>query len=114
MAHGSKDPRWRRPFERMARMLRAERGKNRVFLCYLEFAKPGLREVLHEAVLCGMKRVTILPLFLAAGGHVVRDLAPSVTRARSEFRGLRIKMLPPVGEHARFVSLVREISAICF
>jgi hypothetical protein len=42
LAHGSKDPRWRAPFERIAQELQKKLGKQRVRLAYMEFVGPTL------------------------------------------------------------------------
>ena len=47
-AHGSPDPRWRAPFERLADEVAAEAGRERVRLAYMESAEPTLFEALRE------------------------------------------------------------------
>ena len=108
-AHGSIDPRWRAPFEKLLADLRESLGADAVRLAYMEFARPSLEDVAAEAVRDGVSKLRVLPLFMAAGAHVATDIPAQAQRARS--RGLDVEVLPPIGEHPRFVALLRELAA---
>ena len=73
-AHGARDPLWRRPFEAVAQRIKALRPDTEVRLAYLEFMQPSLSEAGHELAAMGARAVTVVPMFLGAGGHVRRDL----------------------------------------
>jgi len=109
-AHGSRDPRWRAPFERLAAELSGELGPERVRLAYMEFVGPTLADVAAEAARDGLTRLRLLPLFLSAGAHVARDIPDQVTAARRAHPELRIEVMEPIGEHPRFAALVREVA----
>ena len=110
MAHGSRDPRWRAPFDDLLAKLRVDLGENQVALAYMEFAAPTLMDVAAKATGHGMTSLRILPLFLAAGAHVDRDIPSQVKAVRAQFRQLHIELLPPVGEDPRFARLLLEIA----
>ena len=61
LAHGSKDPRWRAPFERIAQELQKKLGKQRVRLAYMEFVGPTLMDVAHECVQQLTLNIRLLP-----------------------------------------------------
>jgi len=109
-AHGSRDPRWREPFERMADELRGSLGIDGVRLVYMEFVPPTLQDAAAEAVGQGVECLRILPLFLAGGAHVDRDIPEQVAATRQRFPDLRIEVLPPVGEDRRFAALLRTVA----
>jgi sirohydrochlorin cobaltochelatase len=109
-AHGSRDPRWRAPFERLAADLAAELGPDRVRLAYMEFVGPTLADVAADAAREGVICLRVLPLFLAAGAHVATDIPEQSGAARRAHPGLRIEVLDPIGEHPRFVALARELA----
>lgn len=111
MAHGSKDPRWRAPFEQLEKDMKSALGESRVFLCYMEFVGPGLEEAVGKAVEAGADEVRVLPLFMAGGSHVAEDLPPIVRSTREKFPSIRVELLPPVGEHPEFRDLIRRIAA---
>ncbi len=99
LAHGSPDPRWRRPFEELEAALRRELGPGRVRLAYLQHAAPDPLEMAAQAVAGGCTHLRILPLFMAGGGHVDRDLTPLGKRIEARHPGVKVELLPPAGEH---------------
>ena len=110
MVHGSRDPRWRAPFEHLLGKLRGELGEERVALAYMEFAAPSLMDVAGRAIRNGITSLRILPLFLAAGAHVDRDIPSQVEGLRAQYGQLHIELLPPVGEDPRFADLLLQIA----
>ncbi len=107
LAHGSKDPRWREPFERI--YLQTRRDFDSAKLAYMEFAGPTLMEVAAECVREGRKRLRVLPLFMASGAHLATDVPNLVREVRAWYPELQVEVLPPIGEDPRMVSLMREI-----
>jgi sirohydrochlorin cobaltochelatase len=97
-AHGSRDPGWTEPFERLAARLRAERPDARVALAYLEITPPTLEDAAAALVAGGAREVAVVPVFLAPGGHVRRDLPLIVERLHGRHPGARFRVLPTIGE----------------
>ena len=88
-AHGAREPEWALPFERLRDRLRA--SGLRVEVAYLSSMSPSLDEAADALAREGAKRVTIVPLFLAQGGHLKQDLPKIVAdiralHPRTEFR----------------------------
>lgn len=73
-AHGARDPRWAEPFEQTAALLRKAAPHLPVRLAYLEFLPPTLPDAGAELAAEGCTQVSVLPVFLGAGGHVRKDL----------------------------------------
>ncbi len=109
-AHGSKDPRWMQPFEKLTADLQADLGETGVCLAYMDFAEPTLQDVADGLKLKGITRIRLLPLFLAGGAHVAKDIPEQVAQVQDRIPGFRIEVLPPVGENPRFAGLLREIA----
>ncbi len=109
-AHGSRDPRWRAPFLEMLATLRAELGESRVSLAFMEFAGPTLLEVAGDARSHGVDTLRLLPLFLAGGAHVAKDIPAQVAEVEKNLPGMRIEVMRPVGENPRFVELLLGIA----
>lgn len=108
-AHGSEDPRWRQPFERLTADLQQQIGSDEIRLAYMEFAPPTLADVAAEAVRDGARKLSVLPLFMAAGAHLAHDLPEQVAAVRAQFGELEVNVLPPVGEDKRLQALLRLI-----
>ncbi len=97
-AHGARDPNWARPFEDVARRLRAGRPALPVALAYLEFMAPDLIQAGALLAGQGCQRVDVVPLFLGAGGHVRRDLPALLARLSAEHAGVHWRLQPAIGE----------------
>lgn len=97
-AHGARDPEWAGPVRRLASLLRAGEPPQRVEVAFLEFLTPSFEEAIERLVLDGARRVTVVPVFLAQGGHLKRDLPDLVAQSRERHRGCQIELIAAVGE----------------
>jgi len=97
-AHGARDPRWAAPFEAVAAAVRAARPGLAVRLAFLEFMAPTLPEAGHELAAAGCTQLTVLPMFLGAGGHVRKDLPLLLDELRAAHPGLVVTLQPAIGE----------------
>ncbi len=109
-AHGSRDPRWRKPFEVLSSNMATELGADCVRLAYLEMFRPTLFDIATEAVRDGFLHLRVLPLFLSAGAHVAEDIPTQVAEAQTMYPQLHIEVVPPVGEHPSVVSAIEAIA----
>jgi sirohydrochlorin cobaltochelatase len=73
-AHGARDPEWAAPLRRVCALVRAQAPQLRVELAFLEFLPPNLRDTAELLVGEGFARIVVLPMFIAQGGHLKRDL----------------------------------------
>lgn len=105
-AHGSREPEWARPFERIAARLRTE---FLVELAYLERMKPTLEEALATLAANGVKRVRIVPLFLGEGGHVREDLPKLAAAARARHADVEIVLEPAIGERNEVTDAIAAV-----
>ena len=97
-AHGARDPRWAAPFEAVAEAVRAARPGLPVRLAFLEFMAPTLPEAGAELAAAGCDAITVMPMFLGAGGHVRKDLPLLLDTLRAAHPGLAVSLRPAVGE----------------
>jgi len=98
LAHGSRDPEWSTPFERLAQRVRDRRQAVGVAVAYLEIAPPTLGEAVASLVAAGAAEIVVVPLFLAPGGHVRRDLPQMIDAVRARYPGVTVRVLPTIGE----------------
>lgn len=109
-AHGSRDPQWRDAIETLVGSVRQAVDPT-IDVAYLEHLEPTLPEAVARAAAAGATHVRVLPLFLAPGAHVRRDLPALAAEARRRHPGVRLDVLPAIGTDARFTDLVTALAA---
>jgi sirohydrochlorin cobaltochelatase len=97
-AHGARDPAWAKPFEAVAQRVRQRDAGVEVALAFLEFMTPDLGTAGDALVAAGCRRVTVVPLFLGAGGHVRKDLPKLLEALRERHREVAWTLSPAIGE----------------
>ena len=99
-AHGARSAGWAAPFERLRDITRARLPGVAVELAFLELMEPRLPALAAQLVGQGARRITIVPVFLGQGGHVLRDLPLLVDALRQEHPGVDIDVVEAAGENA--------------
>ncbi|MDE2400687.1 MAG: CbiX/SirB N-terminal domain-containing protein [Burkholderiales bacterium] len=100
-AHGARDPAWAQPFLATAERLRqrvAAQGDTQVSLAFLEFMSPTLPQAGAALAAGGCTHVTVVPLFLGAGGHVRKDLPQLLSELAQQYPAVQWALSPAVGE----------------
>ena len=97
-AHGARDPEWARPMQRVREAILAAQPAVRVELAFLEFMSPGLGESVDALAAEAYERVIILPMFIAQGGHLKRELPEMVAALRQKYSSLELVLMGAVGE----------------
>lgn len=137
-AHGARDARWAQPFERLATLLRSQlaqqfapdlpqeglqqglpegmqqglpgSAETSVHLAFLEFMQPDLPQLVARLAAEGCRDMTLVPVFLGQGGHVLRDLPPMLGNLQAQFPEVALRQVPAVGEAA---PVLAAIAAYC-
>lgn len=110
LAHGSRDPEWSRPFQRLAADLSGRLPAVAIALCFLEHGRP-LPEGIAEVITQGASAVRVVPVFLGQGGHVKEDLPRLVAAAQRQFPQAEIRLEPPVGEQPTVIGAIAAFIA---
>jgi len=97
-AHGARDPEWARPMQRVCALLREQAPGLRVELAFLEFMPPDLRGCAEMLVADGVARVLVLPMFIARGGHLKRDVPLLLAELRQQHPETVFELADAVGE----------------
>jgi sirohydrochlorin cobaltochelatase len=108
VAHGSRDPEWSRPFERIAASLAQRLPAVSVGLAYLEHG-PSLDETVTALVAKGVGSIRVIPLFLGQGGHVKQDLPRLVSESARP--GLTLALDKPIGEQSVVIEAIASAIA---
>ncbi|HVR50874.1 MAG TPA: CbiX/SirB N-terminal domain-containing protein [Pseudorhodoferax sp.] len=110
--HGSRDAAWRQPIEAVAARIAQRAPGTPVRCAYLELCAPDLATVTAELVALGVDELRLLPMFLGMGRHAREDLPALVQALQARHGGLRVQVLPPVGEHPRALDLFAELAVL--
>jgi sirohydrochlorin cobaltochelatase len=110
VAHGSPDPDWRRPLERLLATLTLELG-DAVTLAYLAHA-PSISDAITSLAAAGHRRVLVVAALLSPGGrHVKRDIPEAVEAARARHPELEIRLEPgALGDDDQVVAALARAS----
>jgi sirohydrochlorin cobaltochelatase len=103
-AHGAREPEWARPFEGVRDRLRAQ--GLRVELAYLETMKPSLDEAARVLAAEGAKTVTVVPLFLAQGKHLKRELPGMIDALEQSYTGMNFRVAPALGDNPEILAAI--------
>jgi sirohydrochlorin cobaltochelatase len=97
-AHGARDPEWASPMRRVCASVRAQAPDLRVELAFLEFMTPELRECAESLLAEGFGRIVVLPMFIAQGGHLKRDVPLLLDELRALHPQAQFELGCAVGE----------------
>lgn len=96
--HGARNPDWAAPFHRIRDVILARDPAARVEPGFLELMRPTFDEAVDCLVGQGADEIVIVPIFMAAGSHLKKDLPLMAANAVDRHPGIRIGIAPPVGE----------------
>jgi sirohydrochlorin cobaltochelatase len=96
LGHGSRRPGANAEFEALVARFRARSLGRAVGHAYIELAEPLLADNLAAAA-GATERVTVLPLFLFAAGHVKEDVGAAIADAKRRFPAVRFEASPALG-----------------
>ena len=105
-AHGARDPRWAEPFQRLQEIVHRRSPELIVSLAFLELMTPRLPELVGELVAGGVADITVVPIFLGQGGHLLRDLPLMVDQLRIDHPHIAIKVAEAAGENASVLNAI--------
>ncbi len=106
LAHGSSDQRWCQTFEQLATPTLESVAGSRI--AYMELAEPSLETIISEGKNEGIDTFTIIPLFLAAGRHLRKDVPGMIEQLQAD-HGVSITLAPPIGENPRLGHAIRDV-----
>jgi sirohydrochlorin cobaltochelatase len=103
-AHGAREPEWAQPFLIVCDRLRA--AGIRTELAFLEIMSPSLEEAVGRIAAEGIDAITIVPLFLAQGRHLKRELPVLVAGIQARHPKIRFRVTPSLGEAPEFTGAI--------
>ena len=107
-AHGARAASWAAPFERLRDLTRTRLPEVRVELAFLELMEPRLPEMVADMATQGIADVTVVPVFLGQGGHVLRDLPLMVEQLRIDHPQLSFKVVGAAGDDSAVLNALTD------
>jgi sirohydrochlorin cobaltochelatase len=107
-AHGARAASWAAPFERLRALTQARLPGVAVSLAFLELMTPSLPQAVAALVADGATELTVVPVFLGQGGHVLRDLPLMVEQLRIDHPQLAVTVAEAVGENASVLAAIAD------
>jgi len=98
IAHGAREPAWALPLRRVSESVVAQAPELRVELAFMELMPPDIGECAEKLVAEGFRRVLVVPLFIARGGHLTRDVPEQLEALHRKYPQVTFELAPPVGE----------------
>lgn len=72
--------------------------EHQIELGFLELMAPNFEDALLKIARRGPAAVTVVPLFLAPGGHLRADLPKLISAGANRHPELQLRQLPPLGD----------------
>jgi len=107
-AHGARDPEWALPFGIIQKQLQAARPDTRIELAFQDFMTPTLEQAVARSAAQGAKRMVLVPLFMAQGGHLKQDLPRMVGKIREQHPQLELQLMPAIGDAPEILQAIGD------
>ena len=102
-AHGARDPEWANPMRRVQSAIRQRLGEVPVELAFLEFMSPNLPDCAEQLIRLGAQRIVVLPMFIARGGHLKREVPEMMETLHRLHPGVEFTLAGAIGEHDQVI-----------
>ena len=107
-AHGARAASWAAPFERLRALAQARLPEVDVSLAFLELMEPRLPAQVAALAAQGVNAISVVPVFLGQGGHVLRDLPLMVDQLRLDYPDVVFSVSGAVGEDPQVLAAMTD------
>lgn len=107
-AHGARDPEWASPMRRVQAAIRQRVVGVPVELAFLEFIAPSLPDCAAQLVGQGAQKIVVLPMFIARGGHLKKEVPEMLEILRSTYPDVAFVLGGVIGENEGVVRAMAE------
>jgi sirohydrochlorin cobaltochelatase len=108
--HGSRTAEYIRPFERIRDAIAAQQPDAVVELGFLELTQPSFDESIECLVRRAVTAISVVPIFIGPGRHVLKDLPQLAANAMDRHPALKISLAAPVGEAQEVIDAMAKFA----
>lgn len=98
-AHGARDPEWANPMRRVQAVVRQRVAEIPVELAFLEFMTPTLPDCAAALVAGGARKVVVMPMFIARGGHLKNEVPAMIEVLQATYPAVEFSLGGAIGEN---------------
>ncbi len=109
VSHGSRSKKTRQEVLRLVKKLRRQSSFPIIEYAFLEIEPPDIPTGIEMCARKGAKEILLLLNFLNSGRHVDIDIPKIAQEARKKYRGIRIHISQPVGQHPKICELFLDL-----
>ena len=106
LGHGSRKNEANQDVVTIAEMVQQKMTDKNVKAAFLSFEHPDLEEGIIRFVEDGVKKITIVPLFLFSGNHVKRDIPEMITKQKEKYPEILFQYANCLGTDVRIAEIV--------
>jgi sirohydrochlorin cobaltochelatase len=111
LAHGSRDARWREPFDSLAHKLEDRLAGVAVRVAFLKDVEPDIYMAVDGLARSGVTQIMVVPVFLAIGGHAANDFPVMAKRLCAAHAGVKFRWTQVAGSWDEVITAMAD--AIC-
>ncbi len=106
--HGARNPEWAEPFHRIRAAMFVRDPDAMVELGFLETMQPTLDQAIDALVARGATCIAIVPIFIATGGHIAKDLPLLAAAAMDRHPHVEVTIAAPVGQAVTVIEAMAD------
>jgi sirohydrochlorin ferrochelatase len=107
VAHGSRREASNDEIRELAQaMARRNSDFDKIYPGFLELAEPSIPDAIRTAAADGANDIIVMPYFLSAGRHVVKDIPAEVDSVRDELSNIPIRLAPYLGQADELIDIL--------
>ncbi|MGA9394014.1 MAG: CbiX/SirB N-terminal domain-containing protein [Azonexus sp.] len=106
--HGARDPEWAGSVRRVQDAIRKRAPGLAVELAFLEFLTPRLPDCVAGLIADGASKIVVMPMFIAPGGHLKREVPEMLDLLRSTHPGVQFFLGEAIGQNEIVVQAMAE------
>jgi sirohydrochlorin ferrochelatase len=112
VAHGSRREQSNDEVRELTAVIRERAGSEyaQVRCAFLELAEPSIPDGIEQCIMAGAREVIVMPYFLSAGRHVVKDIPAEVAKKQAQHPDITITVSPYLGASKGIAELVLDLS----